>query len=104
MAQGGDVVKTVHGSTDHDSLNVSAGGLKATNNSNSKEYVDRETRRVIVSKAPLRENSSNIISHRGTGKATDLVKRIRSTTKRNLENGTIDRRSQNKVAGILMQV
>ena len=84
MAQVGDVEKTVHGSTDHDNLNVSAGDLKAINN--SKEYVDRETRRIIAMKALLRENSSNIIS--GTGKATDLVKRIRNTTKRNLENGS----------------
>ena len=92
MAQEGAAEKTVHGSTDHDNLTVSTGGLKAIND--SKEYVDRETRRVIVKKAPLRENSSNIISHRGTGKATDLVKRIRSTTKRNLEKGSkeIDRR------------
>jgi hypothetical protein len=88
LAQGGAAEETVHGSTDHDNLTVSTGGLKAINDSNSKEYVDRETRRVIVKKAPLRENSSSIISHLGTGKATDLVKRIRSTTKRNLENGS----------------
>ena len=86
MAQEGAAERTVHGGTDHDSSNVSTGGLKTIND--SKEYVDRETRRVIVTKAPLRENSSNIISHRGIGKATDLVKRIRSTTKRNLENGS----------------
>jgi hypothetical protein len=86
LAQGWAAEKTVHGSTDHDNLNVSTGGLKAIND--SKEYVDRETARVIDKKAHLRENSSNIISHRGTGKATDLVKRIRSTTKRNIENGS----------------
>jgi hypothetical protein len=76
--------KTVHGSTGHDNLNVNAGGLKETNN--FKEHVDMERWRVVVMKVLPRQNTSNIISHPGTGKAIDRVKRIRSTTKRNLKN------------------
>ena len=81
LAQGVADKRSGLGNASHVSLGISVEGSKIIGV--PKECKDSETKKVVVKDVLLIGNSSNIIiSHRRTGKLTDLIKGTRNTTKR----------------------